>query len=86
MGLAGTAQAQEPETTRRWTNGTELSWIVASGNSDTNTIGFRNLYERAWTRAELSFEAGWVRAASGSGHRVVVIRGTDDLDVIEPDS
>ena len=86
MGLAGTAQAQEPETTRRWTNGTELSWIVASGNSDTNTIGFRNLYERAWTRAELTFEAGWVRAASGSGDRVVVVRGTDDLDVIEPDS
>ena len=86
MGLARTARAQEPETARRWTNGTELSWVVASGNSDANTIGFRNLYERAWTRAELSFEAGWVRAASSSSDRVAVVRGADDFDVIEPDS
>ena len=86
MGLAHTARAQETETAPRWTNGTELSWIVASGNSDANTIGFRNLYERAWTRAELSFEAGWVRAASGSGDRVAVVRGTDDFDVIDPNS
>ena len=86
MGPARTARAQEPETARRWTNGTELSWVVASGNSDANTIGFRNLYERVWTRAELSFEAGWVRAASSSGDRVAVVRGADDFDVIEPDS
>ncbi len=73
---------QQEESKRNWSNGTELSYVVSSGNADTSSLGLRNVYEYKWTTSSFYFESGWVRAASGDDRFAV---GTaDDFEVITP--
>ncbi len=66
-------------------NNTELSLIVATGNSRATTVGLRNVYLYRWTNAEFGWEGGWIRAASRDGDRFAVERD-GGFDVIEPDT
>jgi len=75
--IAGPAGAQDEERPLGASNATELSWVVASGNSEANTLGFRNLFQYLWEAADLSWESGVVRAESRGGDRFAV----EDLDV-----
>ena len=84
---SGTAQAQDEATeerTRAWTNGAELSWVVATGNSEANTLGFRNLYTYRWAHANLSWETGLVRATSRDGDRFAVGFSDQAYELVEP--
>ena len=83
--LAGPTFAQEAEEApaRNWSNSTELSWVLTSGNSDTNTFQVRNVYKYKWTKSELTWEAGALRAGSRDDRYAV---GTEeDFEVIEPE-
>lgn len=86
IGLCGTARAQsEPEEpTPGWSNSAELSWVVGTGNAQANTFGFRNVYAYRWMGAELSWESGWVRAASRDGDRYAVVTGPGEFEVVAP--
>ena len=84
MGVTAPAQAQDDEPSRAWSNGTELSLVVVSGNSQANTLGFRNVYERRWTRATVTWETGWVRAASRDGDRFAVMQPGGKIEIVEP--
>ena len=82
--LVRAQERTEDEPTRAWTNDTELSWVVASGNSQANTLGFRNVYEYRWRRANLRWETGWVRATSRDGERFAVRQVGGGLAVVDP--
>ena len=91
LAIMGTAmvpmRAQEEAETqpaRAWTNGTELSLVVASGNAHAESIGFRNVYEYRWSDATLTWETGWVRAASLDGDRVAVAEPGGGFAVVDP--
>lgn len=84
--IVGPAYGQDPDQAPRWTNDTEFSWVASNGNSDTNTLGLRNLYQREWLEAKLSLETGWMRATSRSGNRIAIVRGPDTITVVEPTS
>lgn len=77
------AQEEEEAPQRNWSNETDLSWVLVKGNADTNTFSVRNLYKYNWTNAELSWEAGVLRAGSRDDRYAV---GTEaDFEVIEPE-
>jgi putative salt-induced outer membrane protein YdiY len=82
--LAAPASAQDEERPLGASNAAELSWVVASGNSEANTLGFRNLFQYLWEEADLSWESGVVRAESRGGDRFAV-GGEDDFSIIDPD-
>lgn len=91
LAIMGTAmvpmRAQEEAEThpaRAWTNATELSLVVASGNAQAESIGFRNVYEYRWSDATLTWETGWVRAASLDGDRVAVAEPGGGFAVVDP--
>ncbi len=49
VALPGVALAQgEDEDENKWGNDTELSWVVTRGNSDTFTLGFKNVFQKWW--------------------------------------
>ncbi|HXH28843.1 MAG TPA: DUF481 domain-containing protein, partial [Candidatus Polarisedimenticolia bacterium] len=61
----------------------ELSYVVTTGNSESNTLGFKNGLSGHWGKSSFEFKAGGVRAESATGARRAV--GTlTDFDVIEP--
>ena len=59
--IVGTVSAQETPSPppKPWANDTELSVVITEGNSDTQTLGFKNTLVRRWTgsRAQLKLEA-----------------------------
>ncbi len=77
-------EAAETQPARAWTNATELSLVVASGNAQAESIGFRNVYEYRWSDATLTWEKGWVRAASLDGDRVAVAEPGGGFAVVDP--
>ena len=80
----GFAQEEEEAPARNWSNSTELSWVMTTGNSNTNTFQVRNVYKYEWTESELTWEAGVLRAGSRDDRYAV---GTEeDFEVIEPEA
>ena len=77
------APADEERSDRVWANAAELSWVVATGNAEVNTLGFRNVYEYDWDGTTLSWEAGLVRAASRDGDRVALI-DEGGFEIVDP--
>jgi len=72
--------AQEEEKDTAWKDSAELSWVATSGNSETNTFGFRNLLKKQWARSMFSVDLGGLRASSTSITRVPVAPDTDNPD------
>src|SRR5678815_3256841 len=46
----------------RWQDTAELSYVVTAGNSETDTLGFKNKLWRQWEKSAFEFNAGGVRA------------------------
>ena len=79
------AQEQEEDgPDRAWTNNTELSWVVAKGNADASSVGFRNVYTYTWQASNLSWETGWVRAESRDGDRFAIAQPGGGFEVVVP--
>jgi putative salt-induced outer membrane protein YdiY len=60
--LVGSASAEEAK--KSWSDTAELSYVVTGGNSDTNTLGFKNEFKQQWENAAFTLKAGAVRAES----------------------
>ena len=64
--------AQELDGEEGWSNATELSLVRTQGNSETQTLGFKNTLRRNWTRARARLRADGVRART-SGDQVLLV-------------
>jgi putative salt-induced outer membrane protein YdiY len=67
------AQEESEEEKLGWLHQAELSWVSTSGNSDTSTIGFKDLSVRRWKRSSFEIRVEGVRAESTTEIRI----GTD---------
>jgi putative salt-induced outer membrane protein YdiY len=47
-----------------WSDTADFSYVFTSGNSSTNTFGFKNVLKRDWQDAAFTLRAGAVRASS----------------------
>lgn len=81
--LAQTALADDEEAVRTgWSDTAELSLLATGGNSDAQTLAFRNALARRWDRSSLTITAAAVRAETTTTSRVAV--GTAaSFDVLE---
>ena len=68
----GQAWGQDEEKELGWADAAELTFVVASGNAESSTFGFRNGLTRTWENAGLTFDVGLLRADSGLTTRSAV--------------
>src|SRR6478752_10059820 len=66
-------------------NNTELGVVLTTGNSQSTSLGLRNLYLYRWSNAQLRWEGGWLRVASRNGDRYAV-GSPADFEVVEPET
>lgn len=79
--LAATAPAAAAEREPGWSDVAEFSLVVTSGNSETETLGFKNTLTRNWEDAVFVLKAGGIRSESTT---VVAAVGTpSDFSLIE---
>ena len=72
-GWASVALAQDEEEKKLgWADKAELAFVLASGNSETSTLGFRNLLSHIWPEAELNFEVAGLRTETSTITRTPV--------------
>ena len=63
--LGGDASvAAEEEKKLGWSDVAEFSWVATNGNSETETIGFKNKLLRRWANAAFELNAGGILAES----------------------
>ena len=67
-----TDPADEAAEPAPWTNAAELSVVRTSGNSETQTFGFRNTLRRNWTSVRLRARFEGVRSRTG-GERILQV-------------
>ncbi len=72
------AGADEPET--GWFDTAEFSYVATGGNSETETLGFKNTLTRRWERSVLAVNAGGIRAESALFTRTAVDQNPDPND------
>lgn len=60
--------AGEEEEASAWSDTAEFSYVMTSGNSDTETLGFKNTATRTWERATFVLNLGGIRAESTVDH------------------
>ncbi len=70
--IVAPAWAQDEEKELGWADAAELTFVVASGNAESSTFGFRNGLTRTWEEAGLTFDVGLLRADSGLVTRTAV--------------
>lgn len=73
--LAGATAAQGTEKKLGWADTAEFSYVVTGGNSEVQTLGFKNGLTRTWSNALLGINAGGVRAESTAFIRAVDTNG-----------
>ena len=61
LALPAALAADEPG---KWSDVAELGLVVTAGNSETETVGFKNTLSRAWDRSLFTLRAGGIRAES----------------------
>lgn len=62
--LTDPARAEGDEPKLGWANTAELSYVLTSGNSKSNTFGFKDVLTHQWERALLTLRAEGIRAES----------------------
>lgn len=75
--------AQEPDSLPRWADKAELSFVLTSGNSESNSFGVRNTLTRKFHSSTLSLDAGGIRVESGTITRTAVGTGQANFTVSE---
>ena len=74
------AGAQEEEAKKAWSDTAELSLVATGGNSESRTLGFKNVYKQAWDSSSIEITAAGIRTESTSVTRTAV--GTQALFVV----
>ena len=71
----GSPQRDPPEeaATLGWTNATDLSFVATYGNSDTETLGFRNLLRYDWRKARFSLRVDGLRTKNADKKFVQIL-------------
>lgn len=64
LAFTSTVLAAQGEPTDGWKDTAEFSYVVTGGNSETQTLGFKNKLWRKWDRSGFELSAGGVRAES----------------------
>ena len=81
-GVGSVALAAEEEKPPSLSDTAEFSYVLTAGNSETNTLGFKNAFVRNWERASLTVRAGAVRTETTTTTRVA--EGTpSDFRIVE---
>jgi putative salt-induced outer membrane protein YdiY len=63
----------------------DLSYVLTSGNSNANSLGFKGDVTRRWTKHSIGFAAGGLRASSSPDARYAV--GTPgDFEIVVPEA
>jgi len=75
--------AQDAEPPTSWTDVAELSFVLTSGNSESNSFGARNTLTRSFDSSELSLDAGGIRVESGTITRTAIGTGQTDFTVLD---
>jgi putative salt-induced outer membrane protein YdiY len=69
------AQDKPPEKKLGWGDSAELAYVATSGNSEVNTLGFKNTLSRTWDNALLEIRAAGIRSESTLTSHVVSSAG-----------
>jgi putative salt-induced outer membrane protein YdiY len=77
------AFGQEEEKKLGWADQAELAFVLAAGNSETSTLGFRNVLSRIWEDAEFHFELAGLRTETATITRTPVGLSADDFVIEE---
>ncbi len=85
VSAAARAQDPPPEKKLGWKDKAELALVVAAGNSETSTFGFRNLLSRIWSDAELKVEVAGLRTETATITTMPIGTSPDDF-VLREDS
>jgi hypothetical protein len=64
-----------------WSDQADLSLVITGGNSESETIGFKNKLERRWERALLEINAGGLRAESTTSDPIAIGSGPTSFSV-----
>jgi hypothetical protein len=78
------AQAEDDEEEQfGWSNQMDLSLVVTDGNSQTDTLGFKNKLQRNWTNARYTFRIDAVRSNTADDRIAVLREGSaTEYDVV----
>ena len=82
-GVPRSMAGQETVPLPRWTDRAELSFVLTSGNSESNSFGARNKLTRQYDNSTLSLDAGGIRVESGSITRTAVGTSQTDFTISE---
>lgn len=83
---SGSAMAQEnppPPPPDRWQDTAELSYVVTAGNSESNTLGFKDKLWRNWDKSAFVLNAGAVRSESTTTTSIFAVGTPHNFDVTE---
>lgn len=81
FGSLGIAIADDPPA--GWQDTADFSLVITSGNSDTNTLGFKNKLWREWDKSRFEFNAGAIRAESKDVVARFAVGSPGDFRVVE---
>lgn len=56
--------AETAETKKAWSDTAELSLVATDGNSESQTLGFKNIYKRSWDGSSIEITAAGIRSES----------------------
>jgi hypothetical protein len=77
------AQEEEEKKEKPWTNGTELSWVATSGNTETTSLGFKNNFDYNWTKSKYELRIGFVRAEAPQSDPIAVTDGIQGPFIVD---
>jgi putative salt-induced outer membrane protein len=81
--LIGSSAARAQDKELGWADTAELSYVVTSGNSETETLGFKNTLTRAWEKALFTLNAGGIRVSTTAFSRTATLLPGGAIDVDE---
>ncbi len=82
--LAVPALAEDEARKTGWFDTAELSFVSTSGNSETQTLGFKNTLVRAWDAAKFTFAVGGVNGQSRPDSLTAEIDAGGNVTIVEP--
>ena len=70
--LLWTAAAGAEDEPRRWSDTAELSLVATSGNTESSSLGFKNILVGSWEKSEVTVRASGIRVETEKGSRRAV--------------
>ncbi|WP_306589474.1 DUF481 domain-containing protein [Geothrix sp. 21YS21S-4] len=84
--LLPSLRAQDAAPKRPWSDKAALSYVAASGNASSQTLGFSNEFKYTWDAAAFAFNAGGVRVRTTTVERSASGATLADTTVLETDT